>query len=132
MSKGQGRKLLVTALLWSIVISASAQETAGQGDPWDGVWMAQGTPFSIRVIRQHQRMLVSPVQSLGFVWSTGIGSIHDDTATIEVEYQGARGTVVVTQEGNGSAIARALNCLPQTHLICALVQGQQVRFIKTE
>src|SRR5690606_5273914 len=130
--KGQGRKLLATALLWSIAISASAQGMTGHGDPWDGVWMVEGTAFSIRVIRQDQRMLVSPVQSLGFVWSSGIGNIYEDTATIEVEYQGARGTVVVTQEGNGRAIARALNCLPQTHLICALVQGQQVRFIKTE
>lgn len=130
MARRQGRALLAAALIWSIAMSASAQEAAS-ADPWDGVWVAEGTVFSLRVIRQNQRMFVAPVESLGFVWNSGVGTISGDTATIEVEYQGARGTVVVTQNGGGVATARALNCLPETHLVCALVRGQQVRFFKT-
>jgi len=129
MTNGQTRALIVAALMWSVAMGAGAQD-ATAGDPWDGVWTAEGTAFSIRVIRQDQRMLIAPVQSLGFVWNSGIGSINGDTATIEVEYQGARGTVVVTHDKRGIATARALNCLPETHLMCALARGQQVRFLK--
>ena len=128
MANRQARALTVTLLMWSVALGAAAQ---GSGDdPWDGVWTAEGTAFSIRVIRQDQRMFVAPVESLGFVWNTGIGSINGDTATIEVEYQGARGTVVVTRDERGTATARALSCLPETHLMCALARGQQVRFVK--
>src|SRR5690606_5168018 len=102
MARRQGRVLLTAALIWSLAMGASAQEAA-PADPWDGVWLAEGTVFSLRVIRQDQRMFVTPVESLGFVWNSGVGTISGDTATIEVEYQGARGTVVVTQNGGGIA-----------------------------
>jgi len=130
MAKVQSRALIAAILIWSVALGASAQEETAGDDPWDGVWTAQGTAFSIRVIRQDQRMFVAPAQSMGFVWNSGIGSINGDTATIEVEYQGARGTVVVTRDERGVATARALSCLPETHLMCALARGQQVRFFK--
>src|SRR5690606_35831553 len=130
MANGQTRALIAAVLMWSVAMGASAQNATAGGDPWDGVWTAEGTAFSIRVIREEQRMFVAPVQSLGFVWNSGIGSINGDTATIEVEYQGARGTVVVTRDERGTATARALSCLPETHLMCALARGQQVRFVK--
>jgi len=130
MANGQTRALIAAVLMWCVAMAAGAQGATAGDDPWDGVWTAEGTAFSIRVIRQDQRMVIAPVQSLGFVWNSGIGSINGDTATIEVEYQGARGTVVVTRDEPGIAIARALNCLPETHLMCALARGQQVQFFK--
>lgn len=130
MTRNQARALLTAALVWISAMAVQAQESVSSADRWDGVWTAEGTAFSIRVIRQDQRMFVMPEQSMGFVWNSGIGTISGDTATIEVEYQGARGTIVVTQNGGGIATARALNCLPETHLMCALARGQQVRFFK--
>ncbi|MEK7259266.1 MAG: hypothetical protein AAB211_05660 [Pseudomonadota bacterium] len=103
---------------------------------WSGVWNAEGTLFSLRITRMNDQLLVEPLESLGFIWSNGIGRIHggsdEQSATIEVGYQGATGTLLVQLGEEGTATVRPVNCQPDFHVVCALVQNQQARFVKME
>lgn len=69
---------------------------------------------------------------MGLVWTTRKGMIAGDSATIEVEYQGVIGRVFIQMLDDRTAVARALSCQPDYHVICALVRNQQARFLKIE
>lgn len=107
--------------------SAQAQEPTRN---WSGLWQAQGTPFTLRVTRQNDQLHIEPVESLGFVWSNGIGRVHGDSATVNVNYQGVTGTVLVQLGEGDTAMVRPLSCRPDFHIICTLVQNQQARFVR--
>ncbi len=119
------------------LLLAAAHPTQAQVDnDWSGVWNAEGTLFSLRITRMNDQLLVEPLESLGFIWSNGIGRIHggsdEQSATIEVGYQGATGTLLVQLGEEGTATVRPVNCQPDFHVVCALVQNQQARFVKME
>ncbi len=123
-----------TALALLLAGAGSAQAQAD--NDWSGVWNAEGTLFSLRITRMNDQLLVEPLESLGFIWSNGIGRIHggsdEQSATIEVGYQGATGTLLVQLGEEGTATVRPVNCQPDFHVVCALVQNQQARFVKME
>lgn len=117
----------IAFFLVTFSIHASAQTGT---DQWSGVWRAQGTLFTLNVRRENELLYITPEESLGFVWQSGVGRIDGLSAAVEVRYQGAIGIVVVQIEESGTAIARAVSCAPDYHVVCALVQNQQVRFEK--
>ncbi|OGT70259.1 MAG: hypothetical protein A3H44_01035 [Gammaproteobacteria bacterium RIFCSPLOWO2_02_FULL_57_10] len=69
---------------------------------------------------------------MGFIWSNGIGKINGDSATVEVNYQGVVGTILVQLGDGDTAMVRPLSCQPDYHVVCALVQNQQARFVKMD
>jgi hypothetical protein len=101
-----------------------------QDGAWGGVWVAEDSPFVIRVIRSGNQFSVESIESMGFEWVTRNGIINGDSATIEVEYQGVYAKVLVQLLDADTAVARAMSCQPDYHVICALVRNQQARFNK--
>ena len=99
---------------------------------WSGVWQAQGTPFTLRVTRQNDQLHIEPLESMGFIWSNSVGKISGDSATVEVNYQGVVGTILVQLGEGDTAMVRPLSCQPDYHVVCALVQNQQARFVKVD
>ncbi|MGB4246443.1 MAG: hypothetical protein WBJ75_01895 [Pseudohongiellaceae bacterium] len=111
---------------------AAAAQTQAPTKSWSGVWQAQGTPFTLRVTRQDDQLHIEPLESMGFIWSNGIGKINGDSATVEVNYQGVVGTILVQLGDGDTAMVRPLSCQPDYHVVCALVQNQQARFVKMD
>ena len=97
---------------------------------WSGVWQAAGSPFMLRVRSQNDLLHVEAIDSMGLVWQNSPGTIQGDSATFEVQYQGVTATVLVQKTDAETAIARPLSCRPDYHIVCALVQNQQARFVK--
>ncbi len=120
---------VIGMLLCASSFTAQAQTPAKN---WSGVWQAQGTPFTLRVTRQDDQLHIEPVESLGFIWRNGVGKISGDSATVEVHYQGVVGTILVQLGEGDTAMVRPLSCQPDYHVVCALVQNQQARFVKIE
>lgn len=120
----------------ALLLTTAGPVQAQVDNDWSGVWNAEGTLFSLRITRMNDQLLVEPLESLGFIWSNGIGRIHggsdEQSATIEVGYQGATGTLLVQLGEEGTATVRPVNCQPDFHVVCALVQNQQARFVKME
>ncbi len=126
-----------TAYTALALLLAAAHPTQAQVDnDWSGIWNAEGTLFSLRITQMNDQLLIEPLESLGFIWSNGIGRIHggndEQSATIEVGYQGATGTLLVQLGEEGTATVRPVNCQPDFHVVCALVQNQKARFVKMQ
>jgi len=102
----------------------------GLESAWSGVWAAEDSPFVIRVTRSGNQFAVESIESMGLEWVASNGIINGDSATIEVEYQGVYGRVLVQLIDATTAMARALSCQPDYHVICALVRNQQAQFNK--
>ncbi len=128
-------RLICSFLL--LLLAASAGATPPQTDEktkdrWSGVWTAQDTPFTLRVSHLEEGLfIVEPVETMGLVWTTRNGVISGDSATIEVEYQGVTGRVLVQLIDGKTAVARAMSCQPDYHVVCALVRNQQATFLKS-
>jgi hypothetical protein len=101
-----------------------------QDSAWPGIWVAEDSPFIIKVIRSGSQFSVESIESMGLEWVARNGIIKGDSATIEVEYQGVYGRVLVQLLDSTTAVARAMSCQPEYHVICALVRNQQARFLK--
>ncbi len=108
-------------------LGAQAQTDSAQ---WEGLWQAEGTLFQLRVRALNNTLQIEAVESLGFEWRNSAGQINGNSATFEVEYQGVTATVLVQKNDAVTAIARPVTCQPDYHVVCALVQNQQARFIK--
>jgi hypothetical protein len=128
------RALLRTPLLICLFMPLAVTPNAYANDNhlWSGLWNAEDTLIVIRVIRYENEFIVEPVETMGLTWTTRKGIINGDTATIEVEYQGVIGRVFIQLLDERNAVARALSCQPDYHVICALVHNQQARFLKLD
>jgi len=132
--------LLLVGLLFSAGVQAQIPHHAQQylqavphdheNGVWSGVWTAEDSPFIIKVTRSGDQFTVESIESMGLEWVARNGIIKGDSATIEVEYQGVFGRVLVQLIDATTAVARAMSCQPDYHVICALVRNQQARFNK--
>ena len=111
------------------ILSTQANAQTPHAD-WSGVWQASGSPFMLKVHSQNDLLHVEAIESMGLVWQNSPGTIHGDSATFEVQYQGVTATVLVQKTDAETAIARPLSCQPDYHIVCALVQNQQALFVK--
>lgn len=102
----------------------------GLESAWAGVWATQDSPFVIKVTRSGNQFMVESIESMGLEWEAGNGIINGDSATIDVEYQGVYSRVLVQLMDATTAVARAMSCQPDYHVICALVRNQQAQFNK--
>jgi hypothetical protein len=122
-------RMISLALAASLPITgATAQDS--RTTSWNGVWIADGSAFALKLHQQGDRLHLEAIETLGFAWRNSVGVISGESANFIVEYQGARATIVVVKTPTGKAIARPKNCSPEFHVICALVQNQQAGFTK--
>lgn len=122
---------LTAAMSWPALVLAQDEPRGGTDateSRWTGQWLAEGLPLVVQVQSEGGRLEVSPVEAADQTWVTRNGRITGDSATIEIEYQGVTGTALIQLMENGTAIARALSCQPDYHVICTLVRNQQARF----
>jgi hypothetical protein len=122
-------RMISLALAASLPITgATAQDSSATS--WNGVWIADGSDFTLKLSQQGDRLHLEAIETLGFAWRNSVGVISGESANFIVEYQGARATIVVVMTSTGTAIARPKNCSPEFHIICALAQNQQASFTK--
>lgn len=122
---------LVAGLSCAGLVSAQSEprdEPATTESRWTGQWSAEGLTFVVQARASADRLEISPVESSGQGWVTSNGRISEDSATIEVEYQGVTATALIRLTENNTAIAQTLSCQPDYHVICTLARDQQARF----
>lgn len=124
----KAHKLLVFLIALSGSPMSYAQEAASED--WNGVWIAEGTFFSIAVHVSQNRIEVSEVESLGFEWSSRPGTVSGQRAIVEVQYAGATAQILAELVTANSAVARALSCSPEYLVVCTLAKDRQARFIR--
>ena len=121
-------------LLWVLSVPVRAQGgiDSPSASDWNGIWVAQGTLFSVAVTVQQGSFQVDEVQSLGFVWSSGTGQVEGDRATVEVQYAGVTATLLARLTDRNTAVVEAATCMPEFMVVCALARGQQALFVRQE
>jgi hypothetical protein len=120
----------VLLCLLGLVTSGSAAAQDDSTPSWDGVWVAEGTFFSIAVSVDDNLFRVAEVESMGFEWSAAEGFVAGATATIQVFYAGASAIVTARLVDSNTAVAMAERCLPDYMVVCALAKDRQARFVK--
>lgn len=108
--------------------NALPDDSAATKARWTGQWSAEGLPFVVQARTSSDHIEISPVTPAAQAWVIRNGLINDDSATIEVEYQGVTATALIRLIAEDTAIAQALTCQPDYHVICTLVRDQQARF----
>jgi hypothetical protein len=123
--------LKITAIALALAYTGSLQaDDIYPPDVWRGSWLAEGTPFALRVIPAGTRFTALPLLPVGIEWRASNGMINGNSGTIEVEYQGVSAQVLVQLLDKDSAIVRSMSCQPDYHVICTLVRNQQARFVR--
>jgi len=123
--------LKTTILITAATVAATAQAAeVYPPDVWRGSWLAEGTPFVLRVIPAGNRFAALPLSPAGIEWQSSNGIIDGNSGTIAVEYQGVTAQVLVQLLDRDSAMVRSMSCQPDYHVICTLVRNQQARFIR--
>lgn len=122
-------RLFFSIFLLSVCVAAHSQETTN-APSWNGIWQADGTMFQIRVTVIDDVITVSPVESLGFVWTSQSGEVTGNIARVPVEYAGVNGVIQAELTGEDTAIAFAASCLPDFMVVCALAKDRQAAFTR--
>lgn len=108
--------------------SQAPNEPAATESRWTGQWSAEGFAFVVQARASADHLQISPVEPPEQGWVTSNGRIREDSATIEVEYQGVTATALIQLMEDNTAIAQTLSCQPDYHFICTLARNQQARF----
>ena len=122
---GQFKTVLIfmaTCWVFLVASAASGQTSADSSSAteWNGIWLAQGTFFSVAVTAQEGVFSVDEVQSLGFVWTSQPGNVNGSEATVQVSYAGATAKLLARLTGDGVAVVEAATCTPEFMVVCAL------------
>ena len=122
--------LRIFALTFSIfpLTNANAQEDLSAH--WEGIWVADGTLFSIAAAIEKEEFRVVQLESLGFEWSSENGKIDGKVVTIEIKYAGVTGTIQAELVDPNTAVAFAATCLPNFMVVCMLSKNRQAVFRK--
>ncbi|MBL4572784.1 MAG: hypothetical protein JKY86_06900 [Gammaproteobacteria bacterium] len=121
---------LAFATSFSIFLLASASAQEDLSLHWDGIWIAEGTLFSITVTVENEEFKVGQVESLGFEWSSNKGKMDGNVVTVEIEYAGVTGLIQAELVTPDTAVAFAATCLPDFMVVCMLSKGRQAVFRK--
>ncbi len=117
----------------AILFSTLPSSAAANGE-WHGVWNAAGTPFTLRLIQEHDdaSIRLEQIESLGFDWKTKAVRQEGNALFLDIDYAGVAGTIRVQRRDSSSAIATPLSCTPEYMVVCALSRGQQALFVRIE
>ncbi len=97
---------------------------------WNGVWIVDGSLFSIGVVVENSEMKVAQIESLGFEWTNKNGEIDGNIVTVEVEYAGVTGIIQAKLIDANTAVAFAATCVPDFMVVCLLSKDRQAIFRK--
>lgn len=125
----------VAAALMMLAGMVSAGVRASDSGPsWDGLWVAAGTPFALRLEQSSPGEFVRlrQVESLGFEWVATSIREEEGKLLVDVEYAGVVGTIQVQLRSEDSALAAPLNCTPEYMVVCVLSKGQQALFLRQD
>lgn len=118
------------ALAFSISLFANVNAQEDLSAHWDGLWIVEGTLFSIAVAIENEELKVQQVESLGFLWSSENGKVDGNVVTVEIEYAGVEGTIQAELVDPNTAVAFAASCLPDFMVVCMLTKDRQAVFRK--
>jgi len=125
------RTLVRTAtalLLATLATFANAQQDLSTH--WEGEWLVEGTLFRIAVAVENEKLKLTQIESLGFLWTNEDGEIDGNVATVKVEYAGVTGTIQAELIDPNTAVAFAASCLPDFMVVCMLAKDRQAVFRK--
>ena len=128
MHKHHLLKSFAVILSLSLIASTHAQEDLSAH--WDGLWVVEGTLFSIAVAIENEELKVQQVESLGFEWTNQNGKVDGNVVTVEIEYAGVAGTIQAELVDPNTAVAFAASCLPDFMVVCMLSKDRQAVFRK--
>ena len=123
---------VASVLLFLFFISLAPAGSAQQSADWNGVWVAEGTLFSLGVQVQGGVMKVEKVETLGFEWTHSDGVLDGNTVEVNVEYAGVTGVIQAELVDTDTAVAFAKSCVPEFMVVCALAKDRQAIFRKVE
>ena len=130
------RDAVMSAGLAMLIGMASAGVKAAEvGDSppsWQGLWVAAGTPFALRLEQSApgEAIGLRQVESLGFEWTATSVREVEGKLLVDVEYAGVVGTIQVQLRSRDSALAAPLSCTPEYMVVCVLSKGQQALFLR--
>ena len=119
---------LALSISFALFANANAQEDLSAH--WGGIWVAEGTLFSITVTIENEEFKVGQVESLGFEWTSENGKIDGNIVTVQIEYAGVSGTIQAELMSPNTAVAFAATCLPDFMVVCMLSKDRQAVFRK--
>ena len=118
------------AVILSLSLFASTYAQEDLSAHWDGLWVVEGTLFSIAVAIENEELKVQQVESLGFEWTNQNGKVDGNVVTVEIEYAGVAGTIQAELVDPNTAVAFAASCLPDFMVVCMLSKDRQAVFRK--
>ena len=119
---------LALSISFALFANANAQEDLSAH--WGGIWVAEGTLFSITVTIENEEFKVGQVESLGFEWTSENGKIDGNIVTVQIEYAGVSGTIQAELMSPNTAVAFAATCLPDFMVVCMLSKDRLAVFRK--
>ena len=122
--------LRIFTLAFSIFPLTNANSQENLSAHWDGIWVAEGTLFSIVAAIENEELRVVQIESLGFEWSSENGKVDGNVVNIEIEYAGVTGTIQAELVDPNTAVAFAATCLPDFMVICMLSKDRKAVFKK--
>ncbi len=72
---------LALSISFALFANANAQEDLSAH--WGGIWVAEGTLFSITVTIENEEFKVGQVESLGFEWTSENGKVEGNIVTVQ-------------------------------------------------
>ena len=121
---------LALSISFALFASANANAQEDLSAHWGGLWVAEGTLFSITVTIENEEFKVGQVESLGFEWTSENGKIDGNIVTVQIEYAGVSGTIQAELMSPNTAVAFAATCLPEFMVVCMLSKDRQAVFRK--
>ncbi|GJM13920.1 MAG: hypothetical protein DHS20C12_23230 [Pseudohongiella sp.] len=121
-------RAVAASFLFALLTNANAQEDLSAH--WNGLWVVEGTLFSIAVEVENAELRIQQVESLGFEWTSENGKIDGNVVTVEIEYAGVAGTIQAELVDPQTAVAFAATCLPDFMVVCMLSKDRQAVFRK--
>tara|TARA_B110000858_G_scaffold77483_1_gene89813 strand:- start:54800 stop:55216 length:417 start_codon:yes stop_codon:yes gene_type:complete len=113
-----------------LLTSSNANAEEDLSAHWNGIWIVEGTLFSIAVAIEKEELKIQALESLGFIWSNKNGKVEGNLATVEVEFAGATSMVQAELVDPNTAVAIATSCLPDFMVACLLSKDREAVFRK--
>jgi hypothetical protein len=123
-------RLLALGFFSLASVAGHGQDTLAED--WVGEWIADGTLFQIRVDVVDNVLKVTPIESMGFEWSSEDAELQGNTVEVAVDYQtgGVSGIIRAELLNETTGVLSVKTCTPDFMVSCALSKGRQAIFRK--
>ena len=122
--------LFITVAAGGFSLVSFAQENLN--DAWAGQWIAEGTPFQIKVEIEDNVLKVTSIESMGFEWTSEEATPNGNTVEVAVDYitGGVSGVIRAELLNETTGVLSVKTCTPEFMVSCALSKGRQAIFKK--